>query len=175
MTNECKKTIEELIKHFGYKCTVKNFRSCKGKSWSAMSACGFLSWDFILQFEDRIYWKNLLCNQKISENLFDKIVVSKQKYFDEVHISFKPRRLTWIFKYQSISNKFLENFIEKYYENMKKYQWEAVLDCQNVSIDFLKKHWDKINKHVNRKKYYHILHFVLIDMQKEAFFEIVLD
>jgi len=33
MNKACKKTIEKLIRHFNYDCTVYTFKGYKGKSW----------------------------------------------------------------------------------------------------------------------------------------------
>lgn len=99
MTPECQETIKKLIDYFEYDCTVDTFREYKHTNWEEISRDGYLSEDFIIEFQNKVYWMGISAHQKLSESFI-------RKFKDKVD-------WRWIYSCQKLSENFVAEFQHK--------------------------------------------------------------
>lgn len=114
MTPECRKTIQELIMHFKYKCTVDTFKEYEDKVWTAISKYEYLSEDFIIGFRDEVDWDYISAFQKLSEKFI-------REFQDRVY-------WPWLSYTQTLSEDFIREF-------QHKIRWEMLM-LNDIKINF---------------------------------------
>ena len=89
-------------------------------SWNEISFCYKLDIDFIEEFKDKLNWHKILSYQKLPEEYIEKILIDKyEEYYHLLKICVR--------------------------QCMYKDLWYYVSVYQELSIDFLRKHCDKID------------------------------
>ena len=135
MTNDCKKTIEEVIKKYKFDCTVDTFKDDPHIYWLTVSFYRYLSEDFMEEFSDKLHWQQASRNQKLAESFMEKyknkvywIDISECQTLSEPFISKFQDKVYWphISKFQFLS----ESFITKF---QHKVSWRYILNKYNLS------------------------------------------